>query len=216
MYSRRDPNRPGTIWLDAGTAIDPSIVGAFTDFDVLSFNSDLYLAGSKVVGVGSPGGRGTVVNFSRAAMKRLVTGKWGMSLLWGGPGGSAVKGVGAFAAADEIPGIGDFNGDGRDDLVKFTQKAEPDVGPATVYVSLKLNDNGSLGDNTLWHKFFSLKGEIPMVGDFNGDGKDDIVTFTQQEQKDAAGNIIGPAVVWVSLSTGSNFATSSVWQSSSR
>ena len=47
VYSRRDPNRPGTIWLDAGTAIDPAIVGAFTDFDVLSFNSDLYLAGTK-------------------------------------------------------------------------------------------------------------------------------------------------------------------------
>ena len=90
---------------------------------------------------------------------------------------------------DEIPGIGDFNDDGLDDLVKFTQKAEPGVGPATVYVSL--NDNGTLGDNTLWHKFFSLKGDISMVGDFNGDGKDDIITFTQQEQKDAAGNSIG-------------------------
>ena len=208
VYSRRDPNRPGTFWLDAGTAIDPAIVGAFTDFDVLSFNSDLYLAGSKVVGVGSPAGA-YVINFSRAAMRQLVTGKWGMRLLWGGPGGAAVKGVGAFAPPDEIPGIGDFNGDGLDDLVKFTQKAEPGVGPATVYVSL--NDNGTLGDNTLWHKFFSLKDEIPMVGDFNGDGKDDIITFTQQEQKDAAGNIIGPAVVWVSLSTGRNFATSSVW-----
>jgi hypothetical protein len=105
VYSRRDPNRPGTIWLDAGTAIDQAIVGAFTDFDVLSFNSDLYLAGSKVVGVGWPAGA-YVINFSRAAMRQLVTGKWGMDLLWGGPGGAGVKGAGGFAAPDEIPASG--------------------------------------------------------------------------------------------------------------
>ncbi len=208
VHARRDPNRPGTIWLDAGTAADSAIVGAFTDIDVLSFNSDLYLAGSKVFGVNAPAGA-YVINLGRAAMRRLMTAKWGMRLQWGGAGGAAVKGVGGFAPADEIPAIGDFNDDGRDDLVKFTQKAEAGVGPATVYVSL--NDGGKLGDNTLWHSFFSLKGEIPMVGDFNGDGKDDIVTFTQQQQKDAAGNVIGPAVVWVSLSTGRNFATSSIW-----
>jgi hypothetical protein len=121
VYSRRDPNRPGTIWLDAGTAIDPAIVGAFTDFDVLSFNSDLYLAGSKVVGMGWPAGA-YVINFSRAAMRQLVTGKWGMRLLWGGPGGAGVKGAGAFAPMDEIPGIGDFNDDGLDDLVKSRRK----------------------------------------------------------------------------------------------
>jgi FG-GAP-like repeat len=60
-------------------------------------------------------------------------------------------------------------------------------------------------------QFFSLKGEIPAVGDFNGDGKDDIVTFVQKQQRYADGSPIGPAPVWVSLSNGSRFQTSRIW-----
>ena len=85
---------------------------------------------------------------------------------------------------------------------QFTQQLEKDangnvIGPAVVWVAL--SDGTKFMTSSVWHKFFSLKGEIPMVGDFNGDGKDDIVTFTQQQQKDAAGDLIGNAVVWVSL-----------------
>ena len=113
-----------------------------------------------------------------------------------------------------MPGVGDFNGDGKDDIITFTQQLQKDangnvIGPAVVWVAL--SDGTKFMTSSVWHKFFSLKGEIPMVGDFNGDGKDDIVTFTQQQQKDAAGHIIGNAVVWVSLSNGTRFGPSSVW-----
>ena len=225
VYSRKDPNQPGNDltrkefadnWLDRGKDIDRTIPGSFFDLDALSFNSDLYFTAGKAPSGGSL--RGTyVINFGRAAMKQLLTEKWGMQLLWGGPGGRRVKGAGGFANGEEIPGIGDFNRDGRDDLIKFTQKAESGIGPAPVYVSI--NNNGeSFRDNEIWHNFFSLKGEIPMVGDFNGDGFDDIITFTQKEQKDASGKVIGPAVVWVSLNepdpdnpTRRRFGSSRVW-----
>lgn len=50
-----------------------------------------------------------------------------------------------------------------------------------------------------------------MVGDFNGDGRDDIVTFVQRRQNNANGSILGTAPVWVALSNGSKFQQSSVW-----
>ena len=45
-----------------------------------------------------------------------------------------------------------------------------------------------------------------MVGDVNGDGRDDILTFVQQPQAN-----IGTAPVWVALSQGNAFGPSAVW-----
>ena len=103
--------------------------------------------------------------------------------------------------------LGDVDNDGASDLIKFTQRSESGVGPAPVYVALALRS----WQIERWHKFFSLKGEIPRVGDFNRDGKDDIVSFVQKGQKDAAGKSLGPAPVWVSLSNGTSFQTSRIW-----
>lgn len=50
-----------------------------------------------------------------------------------------------------------------------------------------------------------------MVGDFNGDGKDDIATFVQKPHREASGNIIAQAPVWVALSDGTRFGQSSIW-----
>jgi hypothetical protein len=124
------------------------------------------------------------------------------------------RGTKFFSLKGEIPAVGDFNGDGKDDIVTFVQKQQryadgSPIGPAPVWVSLS---NGSrFRTSRVWHKFFSLNGEIPAVGDFNSDGKDDIVTFVQKQQRYADGSPIGPAPVWVSLSNGSRFQTSRVW-----
>ena len=80
---------------------------------------------------------------------------------------------------------------------------------APVYVSL--SDGSRFQTSRVWHTFFSLKGEIPLVGDFNGDGKDDIVTFVQKKQ-----NNIGTAPVYVALSNGTRFLPSRVGTPSSR
>ena len=70
--------------------------------------------------------------------------------------------VGEFDASTEILGLGDFNGDGKTDL-------------------LLRNTNGAVGchltDGTGWNYFGSLGNEwtVCAVGDLNGDGRDDVV-----------------------------------------
>ncbi|MER7078497.1 FG-GAP-like repeat-containing protein [Saccharopolyspora kobensis] len=92
-----------------------------------------------------------------------------------------------FALGTEKPAVGDFNGDGKADIITFTDHG-------AVYVSLS-DGTRFVQDGWKWHNLFSPTGEIPAIGDFNGDGKDDIVTFFR-------GNT---GYVYVSLSTGESF-----------
>ncbi|WP_175530028.1 FG-GAP-like repeat-containing protein [Actinopolyspora lacussalsi] len=105
---------------------------------------------------------------------------------------------GYFAPKGERPAVGDFNGDGKDDLVTFLQGDS--TNPEDVFVSLSTG-SGFTEDNQKWHDYFSLEGERPTVGDFNGDGKDDIVTF----MNDAEGG------AYVALSAGDTFNFGSRW-----
>jgi FG-GAP-like repeat len=99
-----------------------------------------------------------------------------------------------FALPGETPLTGDFNGDGRDDIVAFTQGTAGDVFVA-------LSTGTAFGAGVKWNDFFSLAGEVPAVGDVNGDGLDDVVTFTRNAAAD----------VFVALSTGSGFEGGVKW-----
>jgi hypothetical protein len=213
VYARKDPNAVdnritgGALsdrWLDVGTPLDAGASGSFTALETLSFNSDLYLTAQRSPGTGA---EGVIVNFGRAAMKHLLTSKWQMTLNYAEPAGNQVQ----FGGSDEIRMVGDFNADRRIDIIRFPQRAEAGVGPAPAYVRVAQSGAPPFSPETAWHPFFSLKGEIPLVGDFNGDGRDDIATFVQKEQKYADGTFIGPAPVWVALSDGSRFSVSSIW-----
>ncbi|WP_434100200.1 FG-GAP repeat domain-containing protein [Streptomyces tendae] len=92
-----------------------------------------------------------------------------------------------FAPAGELPRIGDVNGDKKDDIIAFTQGTESDV-----YVAL--SDGTTYGPGARWNEYFSPAGESPYVGDYDGDGKDDIVTFTHNTEAD----------VYVALSNGTD------------
>ncbi|MFF3285687.1 DUF2961 domain-containing protein [Streptomyces sp. NPDC003023] len=93
-----------------------------------------------------------------------------------------------FAVGGEIPAVGDFDGDGRDDIATFTRGTDADV-----YVAL--STGSGFAASRKWHDRFAQGGEIPAVGDFDGDGRDDIATFTRGES----------AEVYVALSSGSVF-----------
>jgi V8-like Glu-specific endopeptidase len=96
-----------------------------------------------------------------------------------------------FAANSEVPAVGDFNGDGKDDIATFTLGSTGDV-----YVAL--SDGTKFGASALWHGDFGYNAEQPYVGDFNGDGKDDIAVFTRGTTGD----------VYVALSGGTKFTSS--------
>ncbi|MEU0552422.1 VCBS repeat-containing protein [Dactylosporangium sp. NPDC006015] len=89
----------------------------------------------------------------------------------------------------------DVNGDGRDDILTFTQNASADV-----YVAPSTG-SAFAGTSVKWHDFFSIGGETASTGDVNGDGKDDIVTFAHSNTGD----------VYVALSTGTSFGAAQKW-----
>jgi hypothetical protein len=107
---------------------------------------------------------------------------------------------------NEIPAVGDFNGDGKDDIITFVRLDKPGKWEGDVWIALS---NGSkFGKPQKWHDAFcgGNGNEIPAVGDFNGDGKDDIVTFVRN---DKPGKWEGD--VWIALSNGSKFGKPQKW-----
>jgi hypothetical protein len=108
--------------------------------------------------------------------------------------GSTLTWHGNFSLGAEVPGVGDFNGDGYDDIVTFVNNSTGDV-----YVAL--SNGSSFGTSALWHDWFAPNGEFPAVADVNGDGLDDIVTYTRGTAGD----------VWVALSNGSSFGPGQFW-----
>ncbi|MGI5214704.1 FG-GAP-like repeat-containing protein [Plantactinospora sp. CA-290183] len=164
----------GGLWV-APLRWESTFAGVFTGSDA-DFNGD---------------GRDDVVTFTQGPLADVY-----VALSTGtGFAGTTQKWQDFFSLDGETPLTGDFNGDGLDDIVTFTQGTSADV-----FVGLSTG-SGFLG-GAKWQDFFSLDGEVPAVGDVNGDGKDDIVTFTRN----------GLGDVFVALSTGTGFTGSSKWQ----
>ncbi|WP_330466466.1 N-acetylmuramoyl-L-alanine amidase [Micromonospora zamorensis] len=100
-----------------------------------------------------------------------------------------------FSIPGEFPALGDVNGDGRDDIITFTQ------GPLTASdVIVSLSTGSGFGAPQKWHDLFAVGTEQPRVGDINGDGRDDIVTFTCNADAD----------VYAAVSTGTSFVGTTV------
>jgi hypothetical protein len=94
-----------------------------------------------------------------------------------------------FSPGDEVPFVGDFDGDGYDDVISFENGVWYWEWTG-VRVARSDPEHDSFRLFELWHRSFALAGETPLIGDFNGDGRQDIVSFNS-----STGN------VYVGLST---------------
>jgi hypothetical protein len=75
--------------------------------------------------------------------------------------------VGTFQYSIAVPVVGDWNGDGRDDIGSFNR--------STATWSLRYGASEGVPDAGVF--IFGQKGALPVVGDWNGDGRDDVGTF---------------------------------------
>jgi hypothetical protein len=110
----------------------------------------------------------------------------------------------AFFAVDlrETPYVGDVNGDGKTDLITFTRDNPASFGD--VYVSLSLGTSFE-ATSSKWHDFFAIStAEQVVIGDYNGDGKDDIGTWLSNTSRQ----------FYVALSQGNGMGTAAVWANS--
>jgi len=161
--------------------------------------------GEKVdVGDFNGDGRDDVVTFVRDAELEPEKGNVYVSLSQGTSFGSSQQWHEDFATGDEVPMVGDFNGDGKDDIIYFHRGETSDPKFGDVYVALSTGTN--FGVKQQWQSYFSVKQETPQVGDVNGDGKDDILTFIKSTQSGS-----GSGDVYVALSDGSAFGSGAKW-----
>ena len=104
-----------------------------------------------------------------------------------------------FCAAGSYCETGDLNGDGRHDLVSFAQRytgsddfREPLPG-GDVFAMLARPDGAltgvDFGDVSLRIRPFCLTDAVCRTGDFNGDGKDDLVSFARDRSLASRGDV---------------------------
>ena len=161
-----------------------------------------FLCGQEVCVVGNFDGQGgdDIAAFVRSTRPDDAKGDVFVAL---SDGGSFQPGPGEkwhdwFCVGGEQCLAGDFDGDGKDDIIAFGRDADPGR-QGDVYVARSNSSSFQPNPGEKWHDFFCIGGEVCAVGDVNGDGKDDILTFVRDSNPSKRGN------VYVALSSGIRF-----------
>ncbi len=168
---------------------------------------DWFCVGEEICGVGDFNGDGKddIIAFVRSTQSGDAEGNAWVSLSTGSSFGPAQVWHDWFCVGEEICGVGDFNGDGKDDIIAFVRSTQGGDAEGNAWVSL--STGSSFDPAQVWHDSFCYGEEVCLVGDFNGDGKDDIAALVGNAKTGE-----GQDDVWVALSTGTSFGTSSLWQ----
>ncbi|MCW3842470.1 DUF2961 domain-containing protein [Micromonospora yasonensis] len=168
-----------------GTADVHTALSSGSSFGPAEKWHDWFAAGQEIPYTGDVNGdgRADAITFTRGGTADVY-----VALSTGSGFGPGVKWHDWFAVDQEVPAVGDVNGDGLTDIITFTRG-----GTADVYVAL--STGSGFGPGVKWHDNFAIGTETPQVGDVDGDGRDDIVTFTGGTSADA----------YVALSDGTRF-----------
>jgi hypothetical protein len=111
-----------------------------------------------------------------------------------------------MCVGQEVCAVGDFNRDGRDDIVAFVRSSQPGATLGDAWVALSIPNVPGFAQAQKWSDWICVRQEICVVGDFNRDGLDDVAAFVRDTQ---AGT--GRGDVWVALSTGFAFEPAQKW-----
>ena len=74
----------------------------------------------------------------------------------------------------QLPRVGNFDGDLGADVALFVRGSDAN---AANQVHVALCGGDSFGPTTTWNDYFCVGDELPFVGDVDGDGRADIITF---------------------------------------
>lgn len=175
------------------------------DFDMARWH-DSFCYGDEICLVGDFNGNGwdDIAAFVRSSTGTDNDGNVWVALSAGDSFVNAAVWHDSFCYGEEVCGVGDFNGDGADDIVAFVRSSTGTDNDGNVWVALS---NGTGFDEaTLWHDDFCYGLEACIIGDYDGDGADDIAAATGPNRDGD-----GPHDVWVALSNGNRFGEARVW-----
>jgi hypothetical protein len=190
--------------IDAGAWGMAAVDGAVLWWDGLWHNQFCLTGELPATGDFDGDGKDDVVSFVRDAQKNGARGDVRVALSSGTSFGPAAIWHGWFCVGQELPAVGDFNGDGKDDVATFVRNSKTGSGANDVWVAL--SSGSSFGTSKVWQGDLCRAGELPCVGDVNGDGKDDVISFVRSVRTGA-----DEGDVWVALSTGTGFGTPTKW-----
>ncbi len=148
-------------------------------------------------------GRDDIIAFTRGEGNDAAGDVW-VALSTGSSFGVGQRWHTNFCFGTEVCDVGDFNGDGRVDIVAFTRSYKTNDGEGDVWVAL--STGSAFGSGQRWHDTFCYRQETCLVGDFNGDNKDDIVALSPPPT-----NANSPNEVWIALSVGNRFVAGDLW-----